>query len=116
MDQHFLSVEEFNELLNNWNGQSIKISKIELNDIDETLMHLQHISYETNTRRIDRYEPMHSLQLNGIGNVHTEAMDSKQPIPSSVYEIPLEDTSLYEFDGSTFLLSTSRGVYKIELV
>ncbi|WP_246202682.1 hypothetical protein [Virgibacillus doumboii] len=111
----FLSIEEFNELLNQWSGQTIKITKFELDDLDETLMDLQHISYETNTRRLDDYEPMHELQLNGFGNMQTDANDP-QPLPSQLYEIPLEDSSLYEFDGTRFLLSTSRGVYKIELV
>lgn len=114
MEAHFLSIEEFNALLNQWNGQSIKVSKHELNDMDETMMDLQHISYSTDTRRIDDYEPMHALQLNGDGTVHTDA-DKPQALPSSLYEIPLEDDSLYEFDGTRFLVSTSRGVYMIEL-
>ncbi|WP_188455529.1 hypothetical protein [Virgibacillus oceani] len=116
MDQHFLSIEELNELLNRWNGQNIKVTKLELDDVDETLMELQNISYSKNTRRIDDYVPMHTLQLNGTGHVLTDAADLKpQDLPASQYEIPLEDNSLYEFDGSQFLLSTARGVYKIEL-
>ncbi|MFD1362842.1 hypothetical protein [Lentibacillus salinarum] len=113
MDVTFLTVEEFNDLLQQWNGEAIKISKHELDDLDETLMTLQAISYERNTRRIDDYEPMHALHLNGIGTIETDASDT-QPLPSSVYEIPLEDNTLYEFDGQQFLLSTSRGVYKIQ--
>lgn len=113
MDVQFLTIEEFNDLLQQWNGETIKISKHELDDLDETLMTLQDISYERNTRRIDDYEPMHALHLNGTGRIETDA-DNAQPLPSSVYEIPLEDNSLYEFDGEQFLLSTSRGVYKIE--
>ncbi|ALX49576.1 hypothetical protein [Lentibacillus amyloliquefaciens] len=113
MDVQFLTIEEFNELLQQWHGQSIKISKHELDDLDETLMTLQDTSYERNTRRIDDYEPMHALQLNGTGTMKTDAIDA-QPLPLSVYEIPLEDNTLYEFDGQQFLLSTSRGVYKIE--
>lgn len=115
MDVHFLSIEEFNEQLDQWSGQRIKISKFELDDLDETLMDLEHISYERNTRRLDDYEPLHELQLNGNGNMDTDA-NNPQPLPSQLYEIPLEDSSLYEFDGSRFLLSTSRGIYKIELV
>ncbi|SFB30486.1 hypothetical protein SAMN04488072_11477 [Lentibacillus halodurans] len=113
MDLQFLTIEEFNELLQQWNGETIKISKHELDDLDETIMTLQNISYDRNTRRIDDYEPKHALQLNGIGRIETDAVDT-QPLPSSLYEIPLEDNSLYEFDGEQFLLSTSRGVYKIE--
>ncbi|GGB46549.1 hypothetical protein F3157_10845 [Virgibacillus dakarensis] len=115
MEHAFLSVEEFNQLLHQWNGQTIKVSKHELNDFDETLLELQDISYSTNTRRIDDYEAKHALQLNGSGSIITDTNDL-QSLPSSLYEIPLEDNTLYEFDGSRFLVSTSRGVYKIELV
>ncbi|MFD1039850.1 hypothetical protein ACFQ3N_15815 [Virgibacillus byunsanensis] len=114
MEQHFLSVEEFNELLKNWNGQNITITKHEMDDIDETQMKLEAISYDRDTRRIDDYEPMHSLHLNGTGHILSET-NNPQSLPSSLYEIPLEDSTMYEFDGSEFLLSTSRGVYKIRL-
>ncbi|SFD70082.1 hypothetical protein SAMN05216238_103211 [Lentibacillus persicus] len=113
MDVQFLTVEEFNELLQQWHGEVIKISKHELDDLDETSMVLQDTSYARNTRRLDDYEPMHALNLNGEGTMKTDAASS-QPLPSSVYEIPLEDNTLYEFDGQHFLVSTSRGVYKIE--
>ncbi|TMN22234.1 hypothetical protein FH966_04305 [Lentibacillus cibarius] len=113
MGFQFLTIEEFNDLLQQWNGETIKISKHELNDLDETLMTLQEISYDRNTRRIDDYEPMHALQLNGAGTMETD-IGEPQTLPSSLYEIPLEDNSLYEFDGHQFLVSTSRGVYKIE--
>ncbi|MEC5423903.1 hypothetical protein QGM71_10420 [Virgibacillus sp. C22-A2] len=114
MDENFLSVEEFNELLSKWSGETIKIMKQELDDTDETVMKLKAISYDKNTRRIDEYVPMHTLQLNGTGNVQTTAADL-QSLPESMYEIPLEDTSLYEFDGSRFSLTTDRGVYTIEI-
>ncbi|WP_246206770.1 hypothetical protein [Virgibacillus ihumii] len=114
--QPFLSIEEFNELLTQWNGQTIKISKLELDDLDETIVALDHISYAANTRRLDDYEPMHALQLNGTGNIQTDTASASQVLPSSLYEIPIEDDSLYEFDGTRFLISTTRGVYKIELV
>ncbi|GGK05916.1 hypothetical protein GCM10007063_30420 [Lentibacillus kapialis] len=113
MGVQFLTVEAFNDILQQWNGESIKISKHELDDLDETLMTLQDISYARNTRRLDNYEPMHALLLNGMGTIKTDASNT-QSLPSSVYEIPLEDNTLYEFDGQQLLLSTSRGVYKIE--
>lgn len=115
MNREYLSVEEFNELLQQWSGKTIKVTKQELEDNDETLMQLDSISYETNTRRLDEYEPMHALQLNGTGTIQTETPDP-QPLPSSFYEIPLEDTSLYQFDESCFSLITERGTYRIELI
>lgn len=114
MEQRFLSIEEFNTLLNEWSGHPVKISKHELDDIDETLLELNTISYAKDTRRIDDYEPTHALHLNGTGQIQNED-DNTHPLPEALYEIPLEDTTLYEFDGTRFLLSTDRGVYKIEL-
>ena len=115
MEHPFLSIEQLNERLQQWHGQTIKITKHELDDFDETLLDLDVISYATNTRRIDDYEPMHALHLNGNGAIETTE-NNFQPLPISLYEIPLEDSALYEFDGSRFILSTARGVYTIELV
>ena len=114
MEEHFLTVEQFNELLKQWDGKTIKISKHELDDLDETVLDLSAISYTTDTRRLDDYEAMHTLNLNGDGKTLTTA-EQFQPLPASLYEIPLEDTSLYEFDGKCFIISTDRAVYKIEL-
>lgn len=116
MEQKFLSIEELNDLLQQWNGQTIKVTKHEMDDLDQTVLQLQDISYARNTRRIDDYVPMHALHLNGNGNITTDATNSTQDLPASMYEIPLQDDSLYEFDGEKFLISTDRGVYKIEVV
>lgn len=114
MEQLFLSVEAFNDLLKKWSGQPIRITKHEIDEVDETRIQLQNISYAKNTRRIDGYVPMHALQLNGVGEIQA-AGNAYQPLPDALYEIPLEDSSLYEFDGNQFILSTERGVYKIQL-
>lgn len=114
MEHRFLTIEQFNELINQWNGKNIQISKMEMDDFDETLMELEQISYDKNPNSMDDYEAMYTLQFNGVGKVMTEGNDFQQ-LPSSIYEIPLQDTTLYEFDGTEFLLSTDRGVYKIRL-
>jgi len=112
---NFLTIEEFNDLLQQWNKDTVKISKVEINDYDEIIMQLQQISYENEVPTIDGYEPIHTLQLSGTGTIQTEN-NMSQPLPSSMYEIPLENNSLYEFDGETFIISTDRGVYKIERI
>ncbi|PAV31651.1 hypothetical protein CIL05_03055 [Virgibacillus profundi] len=114
MEQHFLSVEEFNEQLKQWHGQTVKITKHEMDDLDKTLLNLNTISYSTDAGTIDDYKSMHTLNLNGDGKIETTA-NQFEPLPSALYEIPLEDTSLYEFDGTRFIVSTDRAVYKIEL-
>lgn len=115
MDHEFLSVEEFNTFIQQWSGRTIKIIKHEMDDIDQTVMNLQRISYDQNTRRIDDYVPKHSLLLHGDGQIETLTTMSNVSLPSSNYEIPLQDNSLYEFNGETFVITTDRGVYKIEL-
>lgn len=115
MKQGFLSIEEFNALMQQWSGRKIKITKHEINDIDRTVMNLQSVSYDQNTRRIDDYAPKYSLLLNGDGQIETLTALSNEPLPSSNYEIPLEDNSLYEFNGKKFIITTDRGIYKIEL-
>ena len=113
-NQQYLTVEEFNELLQKWNGQTIRISKHELDDNDDTLLKLESISYSKDTRRIDDYEPMHSLLLNGSGKIQTDT-NEYQPLPESYYEIPLEDSTLYQYNDEQFFLITDRGTYKIEI-
>ncbi|MCT1903024.1 hypothetical protein [Oceanobacillus sojae] len=115
MEHDFLSIEEFNTLIQQWSGRTIKITKHENNDIDQTVIHLESVSYDQNTRRIDDYVPRHSLFLNGDGQIETLSAMNNEPLPSSNYEIPLEDNSLYEFNGKKFFITTDRGVYKIEL-
>ncbi|RLL46794.1 hypothetical protein D8M04_06225 [Oceanobacillus piezotolerans] len=115
MEPVFLSIEEFNELMKQWNGRKIKITKHELDDFDETLMNLSAISYSKEATRSDDYVSLYSMQLNGSGVIET-TLNEYQPLPSQLYEIPLEDSALYEFDGSRFIVSTSRGVYTIELL
>jgi len=108
-----LSIEEFHELIKQWTGQPIKIIKQEMDDNDETNLELNAISYSKDTRRIDGYEPMHSLLLRGFGEVETSD-HHQEPLPKATYEIPLEDSTLYTYDGIRFSLITDRGVYTIE--
>ncbi|MFA1819249.1 hypothetical protein ACDX78_03415 [Virgibacillus oceani] len=114
MSDQYLSIEEFNDLIQKWSGKTVKIAKQELDDYDETVMELADVSYETNKRRIDDYVPKHALQLNGTGLIENE-MSETHPLPSSLYEIPLEDSSLYQFDGARFALITDRAIYTIEV-
>ncbi|SDL96121.1 hypothetical protein [Sediminibacillus halophilus] len=115
MAQHFLSIEEFNQLLQQWNGNAIKVTKQEIGDYDETVLRLNTVSYDTDTRRIDDYQAKHKLLLNGGGTMLTAAANA-QPLPNQVYEIPIEDSTLFQYDDDRFSLTTDRGSYTIELV
>ncbi|MCZ0702644.1 hypothetical protein J2T56_000611 [Natronobacillus azotifigens] len=115
MTMQHLSVEEFNDRIRSWAGKKIKISKEEVADHDEAILSIKSISYETNTRRIDDYQPMHTLHLNGTGEVET-TKQTYEELPLSSYEIPLEDSTLYQYNEEKFRLITDRGTYTIELV
>ncbi|AVR00821.1 hypothetical protein OBCHQ24_18045 [Oceanobacillus iheyensis] len=114
MDQ-YLTIEKFNKLLTKWSGKRVRVVKQEIDDCDELIIDLRAVTYESNPHRLDEYTPLHSLQLNGTGQVENSAQNMEQ-LPSSVYEIPLEDSSLYQFDGSRFALTTDRGIYTIEVI
>ncbi|WP_138420377.1 hypothetical protein [Aquibacillus sediminis] len=116
MTQQYLTVEEFNDLLQQWIGNQIVISKQEIKDLDQTFMKLDSISYSKDTRRMDDYEPMHSLLLHGTGQIETESIQNQtQALPSDYYEIPLEDSTLYHYNNQRFSLITDRGTYTIEI-
>jgi hypothetical protein len=113
MEQQALSIEEFNEKIKSWTGKNIKITKKELNDLDEMEMELQSISYTNNEQGIDDYVSEHSLVLSGEGQIENEE-NQMEPLPAPHYEIPLDDTSNYHFDGKLFNLKTERATYTIE--
>lgn len=108
-----LSSKAFYERLNQWVGHNIKIFKEEIGDDDETLMALKSITHENHANSGDDYIPAHTLQLNGSGAVENED-NQLEPLPTSEYEIPIEDSTIFQFDGDKFTLKTDRGVYIIE--
>lgn len=115
MKQTVISIKEFNELINHWCGKDIKIIKHESNDLDETILLLDQVTYRDNINRIDDYEPRYEIKLTGAGLVETDHNDF-EPLPGSVYDIPIDDDSTYKYDGSHFYLSTPRGAYTIQLI
>ncbi|MGP4081322.1 hypothetical protein ACTWQL_15565 [Pseudalkalibacillus sp. R45] len=114
MNNNNLTVEQFNQLIQQWSGKNIKITKQELGDQDTIIMKLDDISYHNDTRRIDDYESLHSIHLIGEGTTETGPQNA-QPLPTSSYKIPLEDTTRYQFDDIRFSLVNERGTYTIEL-
>lgn len=113
--EQFITIEQLNNLLKKWSGKRVKIAKQELDDYDEIILDLSNISYATNKRRIDDYEPVYTLRLNGSGQIENAAHHYER-LPNPGYEIPLEDTSLYQFDGERFSLITDRAIYTIEVL
>ena len=112
MTESRVTIEEFNDQLKKWNGQKIRIVKEEMDDVDETLLALDDISYVKGSS-IDDYIPKYALLLKGKGVVET-TMNHFEELPSEAFEIPLDEDTIYEFDGERFLIRNARGVYVIE--
>lgn len=98
-----------------WSGKRIKVVKHEMSNLDEALINLGDVSHMKKPESLDGYGSRHALHLNGTGMIETD-MNKYEELPANVFEIPLEEDALYEFDGTRFILSTSRGVYTMELL
>src|SRR5690625_6960799 len=103
MDKLFLTIDELNELLNQWTGQYVKVTKHEIDDLDKTVIDLDSISYNKNHDTIDDYQSKYTMHLNGVGHVMT-AQNKARALPEDQYDIPLENDALYEFDGTEFII------------
>lgn len=112
MKESPLTIEEFNDRLQQWSGQKIRIVKEEMDDLDETLLELEDVSYVEGSS-IDDYIPKYALLLKGNGVVET-TMNHYEELPSEAFEIPLDEDTIYEFDGKRFFIRNLRGVYMIE--
>ncbi|MDY0394436.1 hypothetical protein ACFSMW_08405 [Virgibacillus halophilus] len=110
-EKNKLDIEGLHAQLEKWHGSHICIKKDELRDVDEIRMELNSISYDKNTRKLDNYQSLYTLHLNGTGSIQTDRKE--QPLPDAVYDIPLEDTASYKMNGSALQLHTTRGTYEI---
>ncbi len=109
-----LTVEEFNQMVQEWIGKPLMITKKEIGDLDQLIMHVHDISYTKNTRKIDDYVPTYTLRLTGEGNIQTDHGD-QVPIPDDQYDIQLDNDTVYEYGGEAFHLKTNRGSYTMKI-
>lgn len=114
MNSEFITLEQLTNMLSQWHGKQVTISKVEMDDYDEVFMQLEDITYQSESNHLDPYEPSFTLQLEGTGKKYTDHGQYEE-LPSSSYEIPLQKSALYEYDGQQFLISTERGTYKISI-
>src|SRR5699024_4593943 len=112
MEESPLTIEEFNDQLQQWSGQKIRIVKEEMDDLDETMLVLDDVSYAKGSS-IDDYIPKYALLLKGNGVVE-KTMNHYEELHSEEFEIPLGEDTIYEFDGKRFFIRNSRGIYTIE--
>lgn len=78
------------------------------------MIDLNDVTYAEGHKILNGYELRYAWNLNGSSEIEME--NDCAEIPANVFEIPLEETALDECDGTRFILSTSRGVYTLELL
>jgi len=109
--------EEINALISSlkaWDGSQVLISKEENGDRDQTIMKLDKISLADHGDTIDDYVSPLSLQLEGNGRAIMS--DTEVPMPSSTYDIPIDELYDAHFDGMRLYMSTGRGSYTISRI
>jgi hypothetical protein len=105
------NVEEIVNALKAWDDQQILISREENGNLDQTVITLNDISIDDHGETIDGYVSPVSLLLEGNGRAVME--DTDVPMPSSTYDIPIDQVYDAHFDGIRLFVTTDRGSYTI---
>ena len=113
MGKHFLSMKDFNEQLQAMVEKRIEVIKTEQKDVDDVHILLERVDYDKDLDTLDEYEAENTIQLHGMGTIHNDDGEP-EPLPSRVFEIPLDHNTMREHDGDELILSTERAVYKIK--
>lgn len=103
---------ELKQVLDQWVGRDVVLTKQEDGDIDQTVMSLEHVTYVGRGETIDGYVSSRALQLRGEGTVQT-AGGERQPLPFARYDIPLTDDCHIQHNQNTILIETERAEYTV---
>lgn len=97
--------------LKTWDGRQVLISKEENGDRDQTILKLEDVLIANHNDTIDDYLSPVSLQLMGPGRAVMN--DTDVPMPSALYDIPIDELYDAHFDGMRLYMTTGRGSYTI---
>ncbi|HET7580358.1 MAG TPA: hypothetical protein VFK33_13850 [Bacillales bacterium] len=100
--------------LKTWDGRQVLISKEEKGDRDQTILKLEGVSIANHNDTIDDYISPVSLQLTGEGRAVMS--DTDVPMPSALYDIPIDELYDAHFDGMRLYMTTGRGSYTISRI
>jgi hypothetical protein len=106
-----LDVSNLKSTLESWGNVQVLISKVEMGDVDRTVINLNDLSLESTSRDTDDYLSDQTLQIVGKGYQVME--DTKVSIPYETYDIPVEAVIDYQNDGDRIHLVTNRASYTI---
>jgi hypothetical protein len=106
-----LEISKIKSTLESWGDVQVLISKVEMGDVDRTIINLSDLSFETNSPDTDDYLSNQTLQLIGKGYQVTDNNDIA--IPYGAYDIPIENVVDFQNDGDRIHLVTNRASYTI---
>jgi hypothetical protein len=106
-----LDINQLKSTLQSWGNVQLLISKVEMGDVDQTVINLSELGFERYERHTDDYLSSATLQLVGKGYQVME--DTDIPMPYQTYDIPVEDVLDFQNDGDRIHLVTNRASYTI---
>ena len=102
-------LDDLKDLLNQWVGRKILITKEENGDIDQTLIDLERLDQEAYDHKNDDYLPQTAIQL--VGNGKTIGNGENAALPYGLFDIPFDDAEEIHVDVEGVFLRTSRAIY-----
>lgn len=108
---HERAIRDLEDILNQWIGHRILITKEENGDLDQTVIDLERYDREDYENGRDDYLPKAAFQLIGQGQT---VGDNRYPaLPYSSFDIPLDDISEIHSDPEGVFFRTDRAVYTL---
>ncbi|MGV3487584.1 MAG: hypothetical protein ACO1OC_03245 [Tuberibacillus sp.] len=107
--EHEQIIQELRDVLQQWIGRKVLVTKEENGDIDQTLIDLERFDQEVYENDLDDYMPKASFQL--VGSGQTINQGAKAALPYSSFDIPLDMAEEIHCDAEGVFLRTGRALY-----
>jgi hypothetical protein len=104
-----LPLNELTDILAQWVGRKVLVTKEENGDVDQTLIDLERLDQEVYDNNHDDYLSNATLQL--VGNGQTVNQGEKAPLPYAAFDIPVDEAEELHCDVEAVFLRTARAVY-----
>lgn len=106
-----LDVSKLKSTLESWGNVQVLISKVEMGDVDRTVININDLSFQSYGNHTDDYLSEETLQL--VGKGYQVMDDTDIPIPYETYDIPVEGVIDFQNDGDRIHLVTNRASYTL---
>ncbi len=103
---------DIQNLLATWKGQTIRVVKEELENVDQAYLHLTDVRLKEVTRDTDDYLANRAIELVGGGETVEESGEAV--LPYARYDLPLTDLHDVEANQDHLVFKNDRASYTIQ--